>query len=130
MILALSIVCGIESLALILVVFALIKTKNKGIVVEKKGVRYTVSDEKTDAEGNAVASFVEGDIILVPDKVYHVNKKGPIKPGRYNILSTQDNFAKVNIKINGVIRSQAHDSGIVFAEGDVVIAPNVSVILR
>lgn len=130
MVVALAVICGVEALALIMLILALVKVKSKRIVVEKKGVRYTVSDETRDDEGKAVASFVEGDIVLVPDRVYKVNKQGPIKPGRYNILSTQENFSNVNIKVNGVTRTQAHDSGIVFAEGDIVIAPNVSIILR
>ncbi len=131
MIIALAIVSGIEFLALMMILGVYLKLKaEKRIVIEKKGVRYTVSDKTKTEEGDIVATFVKGDIILVPDQIYKVNKQGPIKPGRYNILSTQDNFAKVNIKINGVARSQAHDSGIVFAEGDIVVAPNVSVVLR
>lgn len=130
MIIYLGIACGIELLVIIALIICLIKVKtNKKIVKEKDGVRYTVSD-KVEDENGPIASFVKGDVILAADEVYTVNKNGPIKPGRYNILSTQDKYSSVNLKINGIARGQKHNSAVVFAEGDIVIAQNTSAILR
>jgi hypothetical protein len=106
------------------------KKYDKRIVKEKQGVRYTVKDNTTDEAGNVNASFVKGDVMMQADEIYKVNKNGPIKPGRYNILSPQAGKKKINLKINGIRRSQAHNSGIVFAEGDVVVAEHESIILR
>ncbi len=126
----LSIVC-VESLILLgLVAIKVAHKRSRTGVVEKNNVRYTIDDKTTTEQGEVNVSYVKEDIILVADKVYTVSKKGPIKPGKYIILSTQSGKQKVNVKVNSVARSQEHNSDIVFAEGDIVVAPNESVILR
>ena len=105
----------------------LTKKYSKRIIKEKDGIRYTVSD-KTQNEGNQVATYIKGDIILKPDKIYVVGKD--IKPGRYNVLSSMENLNKVTLKVNGVSRSQEHNTGIIFMEGDIIIAEKYAIILR
>lgn len=105
----------------------LTKKYSKRIIKEKDGIRYTVSD-KTQNEGNQVATYIKGDIILKPDKIYVVGKD--IKSGRYNVLSSMENLNKVTLKVNGVSRSQEHNTGIIFMEGDIIIAEKYAIILR
>ena len=127
----LLVIVVIESLILLALLAIKIARKfNRTGVVEKSNVRYTISDKTTQEDGSVNVSFVKEDIILVADEVYTVSKQGKIKPGKYRILSTQTGKQKVNIKVNSVARSQEHNSDIVFAEGDIVVAPNESVILR
>lgn len=127
----LLVIVVIESLILLALLAIKIARKfNRTGVVEKNNVRYTISDKTTQEDGSVNVSFVKEDIILVADEVYTVSKQGKIKPGKYRILSTQTGKQKVNIKVNSVARSQEHNSDIVFAEGDIVVAPNESVILR
>ncbi len=130
MIIFLSVLAGVEFaiLCVILILF-LAKKSSKKIIKEKDGIRYTKSDEIKNEQGQ-VASFVKGDIILKVDKVYKVAVNGEIAPGRYNILSSQEDINKVTLKVNGISRSQPHNSGVVFAEGDIVIAEKYSIILR
>ena len=105
------------------------KRSRTGVVV-KNNTRYTIEDKTTTEQGDVNVTYVKEDIILVADEVYTVSKTGKIKPGKYRILSTQTGKESVNVKVNSVARSQQHNSDIVFAEGDIVIAPNESVILR
>ena len=127
----LLVIVVIESLILLALLAIKIARKfNRTGVVEKNNVRYTISDKTPQEDGSVNVSFVKEDIILVADEVYTVSKQGKIKPGKYRILSTQTGKQKVNIKVNSVARSQEHNSDIVFAEGDIVVAPNESVILR
>ena len=127
----LLVIVVIESLILLALLAIKIARKfNRTGVVEKNNVRYTISGKTTQEDGSVNVSFVKEDIILVADEVYTVSKQGKIKPGKYRILSTQTGKQKVNIKVNSVARSQEHNSDIVFAEGDIVVAPNESVILR
>lgn len=130
MVIFLGVLAGVEFVALCIILFAfLAKKSDKSIVKEKDGIRYTKSDEIKNENGQ-VASFVKGDIILKVDKVYKVGVNGEIKPGRYNILSSQEDINKVTLKVNGISRSQTHNSGIVFANDDIVIAEKYSIILR
>ena len=103
------------------------KKYSKRIVKEKDGIRYTVSDKTKDEQGQ-VATYIKGDIILKPDKIYIAGKD--FKPGRYNVLSSMENLNKVTLKVNGVSRSQEHNTGIIFMEGDIIIAEKYAIILR
>ena len=129
--LGLLIVVIVESLIIVgAIVLHTLRVRRRTGVIVKNNTRYTISDKTETEEGDVNVSFVEEDIILAADEVYTVSKKGKIKPGKYRILSTQTGKKKVNIKVNSVARSQEHNSDIVFAEGDIIIAPNESVILR
>ncbi|MDR0849897.1 MAG: hypothetical protein LBN07_00215 [Christensenellaceae bacterium] len=120
----------LELIIILWLVTKVINSRSKPVTKEKKGVRYTIKDNIYNKEGGVNASFVEGDIILAADEPYHVNKDGPVKPGRYTILSPQSTKKKITLKVNAVSRNHEHDSGVVFAEGDIVVAENESVILR
>ena len=128
---ALTAVVAVETIALatIGIVKYMHKRSRTGVVV-KNNTRYTIEDKTTTEQGDVNVTYVKEDIILVADEVYTVSKTGKIKPGKYRILSTQTGKKNVNVKVNSVARSQEHNSDIVFAEGDIVIAPNESVILR
>ncbi len=127
----LTIIVAVETCALaaIAVVKYLHKRSRTGVVI-KNNTRYTINDKTTTEQGDVNVSYVKEDIILVADEVYTVSKSGKIKPGKYRILSTQTGKKHVNVKVNSVARSQEHNSDIVFAEGDIVVAPNEAVILR
>lgn len=124
-------ICVVEFVALCAIgIIYFYKKNSKKIVKEKKGVRYTVSDEVVNKEGRVQATLVEGDILMPADEIFKVGKDKQIKPGRYNILSTQSGKQKVTLVVNDVRRNQEHNSEIIFAEGDIVIAEHESVILR
>ena len=115
------------AILIIICIYYLVKKHSKRIIKEKDGIRYTVSD-KTQNESGQVATYIKGDIILKPDNVYVAGKD--FKPGRYNVLSSMENLNKVTLKVNGVSRSQEHNTGIIFMEGDIIIAEKYAIILR
>lgn len=126
----LLVVCILELMIILWLTTKVINSRSKPITKEKKGVRYTIKDNIYKPDGEINASFIEGDIILAADETYHVSKEGTIKPGRYTILSPQSTKQKITLKVNAVSRNHEHNSGVVFAEGDLVVAENESVILR
>ena len=128
----LIVVCGAEFILIAALFGRLwhVAGKKPPVVKEKDGVRYTRSDETENADGGVNASFVKGDILLAADEPVEVCKTGRVKPGRYTVLSTQSGSEKVALRINAVSRNQPHESGIILAEGDVIMAENEAVILR
>ena len=126
----LIIVAAVELIVILLLLSKVVNSKTKKGIKEKDGVRYTIKDNVYDKEGGINPSFVQGDIILAADTPYTVSKDGAIKPGKYTILSSQSDREKVTLKVNAVSRNHDHNSGVVFVEGDIVVAENESLILR
>lgn len=99
-------------------------------VVEKKGVRYSEDATIVDKDGNQNISFVEKDIILQPRKMVTVTSKGPLKPGKWTVLSAYGNEDTFNIRIGLYVKEYKHGQEIVLAEGDEICPTSTTIILR
>lgn len=121
------------SVALLIVLFVLRFTK-KGSKKASSRDTEIVNDIKSakDKENNNDSQNVyEKDDVLVPAKVQmNVGKKGQILPGKYTILSTDENRLDLNIKVGGYIRVYSHGSEIILAEGDTIMPIGVGIILK
>jgi len=127
--------------ALIIVVFAFINHKYsktlKGLrerevdgVNIKNGVRYTIDQTVVDENGNMNLSFGKEDIILKQNQTEIVGVKNKIKPGKYTLLSSQDDKSEFNIRVGTYVNEYKHNQSIVLSEGQEITAVNCSVILR
>lgn len=94
------------------------------------GVRMTKDDKVLDANGNVKVSLNKGDILLERGKEYTCQRNGQIMPGKYTVLSTDENTKTFNIRIGGLVREYEHFSSIVLLDGDKISAVSNSVILR
>ena len=99
-------------------------------VREKDGVRYTEGQEIYDNDGEARVSLSQKDVILKVGETYTVSKQGPIKPGKYTLLTTNDDNTAFNIRRSSLVREYHHGDSIVLAEGDSITAVSHTVILR
>ncbi|MBQ8762362.1 MAG: hypothetical protein IJZ26_03545 [Clostridia bacterium] len=96
----------------------------------KDGVRYTRNGEVVDEKGNVKISLNKGDIMLERGKEYICSKEGQLLPGKYTVLSADENNDKVNIRLGGVVREYNHFSSIVITEGDEISSVSHNIILR
>lgn len=96
----------------------------------KDGVRYTRNGEVVDEQGNVKISLNKGDIMLERGKEYICSKEGQLLPGKYTVLSADENNDKVNIRLGGVVREYNHFSSIVITEGDEISSVSHNIILR
>ena len=94
------------------------------------GVRYTRSNDVVDERGNVKISLNKGDHILERGREYLVSKSGDLLPGKYTILSADENTKAVNIRIGGLVREYEHFSSVVLSEGDEVSPVSNSIVLR
>jgi len=99
-------------------------------VVEKGNVRYTPDSEIVDNNGEMNISYVKQDILLQPRKAVVVDKKGPVKPGKYTVLSAYENEGSFNIRIGLYVKEYQHGQEIVLAEGEEICPTSTSIILR
>lgn len=99
-------------------------------VIEKKGVRYTPDAEIVDDNGDMNISYVREDVLLQPRKVVIVDKKGPIKPGKYTVLSAYENEETFNIRVGLYVKEYKHGQEIVLAEGEEICPTSTTIILR
>lgn len=98
-------------------------------VVVKNGVRYTRDAEIVDEEGNQNLSYVKEDIILQPRKMVKVGKGG-IRPGKYTVLSANENEDTFNIRIGLYVKEYKHGQELILAEGDEICPTSSTIILR
>ena len=99
-------------------------------VVIKHGARYTKSQEVITEEGDVKASLNRGDFVLAKNKKYKIGKNEDLLPGKYTILSSDENQDKINIRISDVVREYKHNSSIVLSDGDVISAVSSGIVLR
>lgn len=99
-------------------------------VVEKGGVRYTPDAEIVKEDGETNISFIKEDIILQPRKAVLVDKKGPLKPGKYTVLSAYESEDSFNIRIGLYVKEYKHGQEIVLAQGEEVCPTSTTIILR
>lgn len=106
------------------------KTREVDGVVEKKGVRYSEDATIVDQNGDQNVSFVQNDILLKPRKMVTVSSHGPIKPGKWTVLSAYGNQDTFNIRIGLYVKEYKHGQEIVLAEGDEICPTSTTIILR
>ncbi len=94
------------------------------------GVRYTKSENVIDDRGKVKVSLKKGDHLLERGKEYLVSKNSDLLPGKYTVLSADENTDKINIRIGGVVREYKHFSSIVLTEGDKVSSVSHNIVLR
>ena len=93
-------------------------------------VRYTNESNAITKEGETNLTYNTGDILLEINKSHTVSKKGLIKPGKYIVLSSNQNEKKFNMRVGKYVREYEHNQEIIVSEGDEVCAVNIPVILR
>ncbi|MBO5102579.1 MAG: hypothetical protein J6C13_00625 [Clostridia bacterium] len=98
-------------------------------VYVSNGTRFTKSKDAVDQKGNINISLNKGDVVLERGQVYEISKEG-ILPGKYTVLSADENVEEINIRIGGLVKSYKHFSSIVLAEGDEISAVSANAILR
>lgn len=96
----------------------------------KDGVRYTKDKKVVDEQGRVAVTLNKGDIMLERGKKYRVTKTGKILPGKYTVLSADENVDEINIRIGGLVKKVKHFSDIVLTEGDEISAVSANVVLR
>lgn len=96
----------------------------------KNGVKYTKNDIAVKEDGSLNVTLKETDVVLEMGKKYTCKKKNGIMPGKYTVLSADENSKKFNIRVGKLVREYKHLSSIVLAEGDEVSAVSQTVILR
>ena len=99
-------------------------------VIEKHGVRYSEDATIVTKEGEQNISFVKNDIVLQPRKMVTVSTKGPLKPGKWTVLSAYGNESTFNIRIGLYVKEYKHGQEIVLAEGDEICPTSTTIILR
>ena len=106
-------------------------------VKEENGVRYTAQKnepvEKINVETGekeANVTLIKEDVVLRRGYKYVVGPNNKIKPGKYTILTTEEEITEFNIRRNDYVRSYDHNSNVILAEGDELTCVNIPVILR
>ena len=94
------------------------------------GIRYTTDRAETTADGEVAITHLKGDVILRRGRTYTVRKDGYIIPGKYTVLSHNENAETFNLRIGGIVREYKHASDIVLADGEKICAVSHAVVLR
>ena len=102
------------------------------------GIKITEEDMKYQLErldfpyilenGNVNVTLNKGDIMLERGKEYLVGKD--LMPGKYTILSGDENVDEINIRIGGIVKAYKHDTSVVLTKGDKISAVSANVVLR
>lgn len=122
-------------IVLILLIIIIVKLCNRGVVVVedvkiKHGHRYTKNENVEDKNGQTVISHLEGDLVLMRGQVYTAKKDSKFLPGKYSILSTEENTKKFNIRLGGFVREYAHNADIIIGDGEEICSVSHTTILR
>ena len=120
---------------LITIAVLAVKLKRKNLsksdnVKIKNGVRYTVDGKEITENGDLKITHKERDFILSRGVTYEVRKGGALIPGKYTILSAEENTTSFNLRVDGFVREFKHADDIVLNDGDIISAVSHSVILR
>lgn len=94
------------------------------------GVRITKDNTVVTVDGNVKVTLNVGDVLLERGKEYVCEKNSDVIPGKYTLLSTDENTKTFNMRIGGIVREYQHFSSVVLTEGDKISAVSHSVILR
>lgn len=93
------------------------------------GVRYSISDTAVK-NGEVKVSHVKGDILLRSGRTYKAKKDTTLIPGKYTVLSADENSDSFNVRIGGYVREIRHFDSIVLSEGDEISPVSHNIILR
>lgn len=104
--------------------------QNDKNLIEKDNVRMTVTSEYRTEDGQAKISFNASDITVKQHEKVVASKLGPIKPGKYVVLSTSAGKDKMNIRKGAYIREFFHGEEMVLVEGEELTPTSSSIILR
>ena len=140
---AAALLCYVGLMVLKIVINKKRQAKELGIQKEKEelnldivdDVRYTVEEnpvtvDEVTQEETVNATYKPVDIILPQSTPRTVSTEGELKPGKYIILSTDENISTFNIRVGIYVREYRHNQEIVLAEGDTICAVSCNVILR
>lgn len=142
----LYITLGVAAVAYIslFTVKVLVKKKRAKVLKQKQkdnldivdDVRYTMEDNPVASETNMAtdtmvnATYQQKDIILNQNTPVTVSKDGEVKPGKYILLSTDENQDSFNVRIGIYVKEYKHNQEVVLAEGDTICAVSSNIILR
>lgn len=142
----LYITLGVAAVAYIglFTVKVLVKKKRAKVLKQKQkdnldivdDVRYTMEDNPVAQETNMAtdtmvnATYQQKDIILNQNTPVTVSKDGEVKPGKYILLSTDENQDSFNVRIGIYVKEYKHNQEVVLAEGDTICAVSSNIILR
>ncbi len=142
----LYITLGVAAVAYIglFTVKVLVKKKRAKVLKQKQkdnldivdDVRYTMEDNPVAPETNMAtdtmvnATYQQKDIILNQNTPVTVSKDGEVKPGKYILLSTDENQDSFNVRIGIYVKEYKHNQEVVLAEGDTICAVSSNIILR
>ena len=112
------------------------KVKDNLDVVD--GVRYTMEENPVETvvtadgveEEKVNITFLHNDFTLAQNTPYEVSANGELKPGKYIVLTTDENQEAFYIRVGIYVREYHHNQEIVLAEGDTICAVSGAVILR
>ncbi len=93
------------------------------------GVRYSKDAQMLDESGAVMVSLKQGDFVLERGKTYTAGKGG-LLPGKYTVISGQENCKTFNLRVAGLVKEYSHGQKIVLAQGDKICAVSNNVILR
>ena len=142
----LYITLGVAAVAYIglFTVKVLVKKKRAKVLKQKQkdnldivdDVRYTMEENPVASETNMAtdtmvnATYQQKDIILNQNTPVTVSKDGEVKPGKYILLSTDENQDSFNVRIGIYVKEYKHNQEVVLAEGDTICAVSSNIILR
>lgn len=105
------------------------QVKKTGIE-EIDNTRYTTDSQVKTEDGDVNVTVNTEDLMLAQNTDEIVGKNNRVKPGKYQILSTQEGLPSVNIRIGHYVREYKHGSTIVLVEGEKITPVSSSIILR
>ena len=126
---------GVSALIVVILLLSkLVKKKDKSTRDSEivKDIKYSKAGQLLEEYSTEeVKETYNKNDILIPAKVeMKVGKKANILPGKYTILSTDNNRQTLNIKIGSYVRVYSHESEIILAEGDTIMPVAIGIILR
>ena len=95
-----------------------------------KGVRYSAVDTAIAVDNEMQVTHVIGDFNIKKGETYTASRKGALLPGKYTVLSTAGSEEKFNIRIGRYLREYSHGDVIVLPDGETIVCPSHSLILR
>ena len=96
----------------------------------ENNVRYTTQKELTNKDGEVNITFNNNDVILSINRTYIVGSKNKVAPGKYTMLSVNQEKSSFGLKVNGISATYSHGCDMVFAEGDIICPTTQNIILR
>ncbi len=99
-------------------------------VKQRHGVRYSLDMTIVDKLGDMNISFGKNDLLLKQNVCYIVDKKTPLKPGKYTILGTHEGEDTFNVRIGVYVKEYHHGQEIVLAEDEEITSVSANIILR